>query len=750
LITIDYKKDRPLRAPINSIVNNPSLTNTQLLNFSSSDDRTRQYLQFRLLLNEAFEGNRLALIEAFIADERAGVFHRPEYIQLALISGLSNDSFEFYLDIAKEFSEWQNYRSAASPQLPVYPIAAVSVFVQTHVLNGYSKGRLVESITLGPEEEVEIEVFHFDKTDTEVEETRATEVELKSEKTNTRSMNFEFSQDVENTVGASVGGDLGLSLPVKAVNVDVGVAGSVSSQITTQNANTANQLSEAVNSASERFKATHQIKTLSRRSSGNETRTTRTFKNPNLGRTLNLHNFELYANYEVKTIVDDTPRLALIVENPEIGPFERDWIRANHHFIDSVLLHDIYRDGFKAAQVLAAQEWIDELAAAEKRVREEQQQRLATQIDTTGGTNYFPNKGIFATARRLKKILQHFVSLGNVDDALGDIARHVNPFDPGLTAQALIDAEDLISNWAWWTQFTTAYPGTKNSAEEFIASIEQAESDPNNQNVADNVIVAVGTFVEKFDDDWIVSLKTFSATFLLGLLTASSAATALAVPYLWKLILLPNDKGLAKLISVARADYAQHKAKHSAEALTPPSPSAENLVASDMPLPPPRGYTEKELAEAHASLNRLVLHLNEEKVYYTNAYYKQENSALRIDRLSDIGVAPFVENRLLGFSGRSAIYPLRLSSLPSDVKTFAEELVSKKPEDGENSVPEKVVKITIPSGGYVSEAALGTCDVLEPYLQDRREIEKRAAVAQAELLELSVKEKMAAIDRDGD
>lgn len=742
-VEIRLKKTRPPRSSLKPSAQANLASGKQLAFSTVSDDRTIAYHRFRLLLQEGF-GDAAALIEAFLADPRSGEFHDDSYTQIDLISSFDDETFALYLEIAKELPQWKKLvAKSRTPRLPSFPIGVISVFKQKHTLNGFSRGRLVESVTLGPEESVEIEVFHFDRFIREIEENRETEVERKAERSRNQSLNLEISSDVENTVGASVGGDLGLSLPVEAVNVEGGVSGEVRNEITTRNGTTANQLTEAATTAAESFKAKHQVKTLSRHSSGTETRTKRTFRNPNLGRTLNLFNFELLAHYDLVTEVDEKARLALLVENPAIGPFDRDWIRANHHFLDKVLLHDVYRDGFDAAQILAAQEWIDELAAAEKRAKEEERQRLAEKQANESAESYFPNKGIFATARRLRKALEEFRSLGDLEDALEDLAQHVNPLE-GISLQRVADAEDLISRWAWWTQFNAAYPDTSSATEDFIAAIDAAEANSSDPSVADDVISAVGGFVERFDDDWMVAIKVFASGYLIALLVVyPSMVNPLLYAYVMKLLYLPNDKGVPKLISSARADYAQHKAKQSAETLAPPSPEPDSLVPSDLPPPPPRGFSEKELADAHAALNRLKLHLEQEKVYYTNAHYKQEDPAQRMDRLRNMGVAQFIENRILGFAGNSAIYPLRLSSLPMDFSKFIEDAL--KPGENPNRIERSNASVSIPTGGFVSEAVVGQCDVLEPYLKERRDIEKRVAVAQVEMLELDIQDRKDAV-----
>ncbi|MCA9644007.1 MAG: hypothetical protein KC492_25115, partial [Myxococcales bacterium] len=447
---------------------------------------------------------------------------------------------------------------------------------------------------------------------------------------------------------------------------------------------------------------------------------------------LHLHHFEVLGRYHVRTEVDGTPRLAAIVDNPPLGAFDRDWVRAHHHFLDDVLLHDAYRSGLDAAQVLAAQEWIDELAAAEKRAKEEEAQRRAAQEGDDASTpNYLPNKGIFATARRLLETLEALLNLTSLEGALQIIGDHLNPFT-NVAEFDLFEAERLVARSAWWTQFNAAYGGVSEQAEHFVEKMTDALARASQQESADDVVAAVGAFVERLDDGWLVALKSFGAGYLVALLfTPAALVNPLVYAYIMKLLYAPDDMGLMVLITTARADYAQHKAKQSAETLAPPAPAPETIAPADLVQPPPRAYTQRELAEAHAALDRLVLHLQAHEAHYTNAFYRREAPELRMDRLRQIGVAEYVENRLLGFAGTAAIFPLRLESLPQATR---DALVAMMQPPDDTALPASSShEITLPTSGVVSELVLGECEALEPFLVERRAQDHRERELRNEL-----------------
>jgi hypothetical protein len=204
--------------------------------------------------------------------------------------------------------------------------------------------------------------------------------------------------------------------------------------------------------------------------------------------------------------------------------------------------------------------------------------------------------------------------------------------------------------------------------------------------------------------------------------------------YTLKLLAAPDDLGIPKMLSRARAEHAQHLARQNAETLAPPAPPPETLTPAGLVPAPPRAYSVKELGEAHAALGRLLSHLRAYEPHYTNAFYRHEDPALRLSRLTRLGVARFVDNRILGFAGTKAIYPLRLGALAPSVRDAL--LAEYRPTAIDpDSPPEITETITVPTGGLSTEAVLGPCDVIEGYLHDRRDAELRLRRAEAALVE---------------
>lgn len=677
----------------------------------------------RLFLSEVGED---AAKDAFLADPRSGPYHVPSNTQIGWISGLSDEGYQSYLDTMMTWPSWlPKTRLTQAPPPPQYKIAFITRYQQTYELKGVSRGRLLESITLGPEESITTEIFTFDRAFETREEEREIESERSRERNRSSSHTSEIGRDVQTSVGSTIGGEIGLGLPVEAVQVKFGVNGQISTEVVESTRFTTNQLAEASTQAVEKFRATHQVKTLSRSEVGLETRVTRTFSNPNLGRTLHLHHFEILGNYETTTVAHDKPYLGVLVQNFPIGPFTRDWVRAHHDFLDEVLLHDAYREGLEAAQIISAQEWVDELNAAEKRRIEEERQRLGQASEEgVAPAQTFPNRGIFATARQLSDVLSYFMEEVDIEAAMNTLERHANSLETANEAE-IRDAKKAFHKWSFWEQFTDAYPGADDQARDLVNTMQRVLSQGDSAHTRDQVISAMGAFVIRFDE--LAVLKVFDIDFIfkqIFIMSTGSKLILLSYPYFFWLLLslLPDDRGLLKLITLAKADYQQFKAKQDGELLTSPAPEADKLQPSDIPRPQ-RVFSEKEIAEAHADLERLLLHLNAEETYYTNSYYRREDPATRIERLHLLGIADYVENRILGFSGTNVVYPLKHKMLPQESQDLLQDALGEISEQLIKQPAKIVREELVPTGGIQTETILGQCEALEDYLVRRRELD---------------------------
>jgi hypothetical protein len=145
-----------------------------------------------------------------------------------------------------------------------------------------------------------------------------------------------------------------------------------------------------------------------------------------------------------------------------------------------------------------------------------------------------------------------------------------------------------------------------------------------------------------------------------------------------------------------------------------------------------------DLAAANAEFQKLALHIEANKVYYTNRVWLAEDPDARLERLRIQGIAKYVRNELVGFVGSRAIYPLRLDSLPASTRTqLRTQILAVEPftddQDGK-AVGVQESDVSLPTKGLVMEVVPGRCEALEPYLQSVRELDLAKAKAEVDRL----------------
>lgn len=687
-----------------------------------------------------FNGDEAAAIEAFLADlraERFGYFN-PAFAPHERLSELTDTEYDAIFPLLLNLPAWSTVVSIApTPEWPQYRIGVATIYRQKYSLEGYQRGRLVESITLGPDESLTSEVFVWDRTVHTRTEIRETGVETDTEGSWKTGINNQFSNQVEQMLSVGVSGNLGGSLPLESVatTLSLSISPNVKSSIESGAEATVEQINEATRKASENVKQRFEVRTVTTRELGRESRQTRTFKNPNRGRALHLHHFEVLANYEVATTVDEKPQIVLEVQNSPLPAFDADWIRAHHAMLIDELPHPAFLEGLQAAQVVAGRRWFLRFAAEERQAQDTYRAELkAAHTEEPEGS---PPPGaiegskvsIYATADRMYDTLKHALDLGGFNGPVAVIAEW--KLGGGVSPYQLQKAEKTLAQVAWWNAFATAYPSFQPSAKAFVDKYRQTGlRDKSVLTLAEknDVVSQLGLLVQSLDDDWLMAVKSVGtgaliaavSNALLAFMPGNLLLGPIVIPYTMKLLVAPDDMGLSKLISQARLEHRQFGAYQTAKELGATRQAIPDSGATTPVVPaPPRVYTDQELADANAALSRLQLHLDANRVHYTNVYYRREDPALRLDRLRSIGVADFVENRILGFAGTKAIYPLRVSSLS---KKTGDELKNLIPDYASLDV-EAPFSIQIPTSGIVTETLQGECEALEPYLVRLRELE---------------------------
>lgn len=729
---------RMTQSPANSLALAPQMA------FASGPDFFMTIISS--VLNNADHDEFCKFLFTVLSDRRA-----PENVRVS--SGLVNAEFaewlearpdEVYNQILRLFLNDPRSQQcsthdilAPDPKLPVYEIGVVSRYEQEWELLGYSKGSLISSINLAPREELQIEVYSWDKHKLEQEKSFGSEYEFNREINNQTKADTTITRDMKEALGAHAdfNGNIGLSAGKVSGGAGVNAGGDWSME--NQLATDVNLIMEGSVKSAEKFKTTHRVKIVETHEYGEESRTIRKIQNPNSSRTLTFNYFEILENYRVTTRLADASQFCLLVENPEFPPFDLDFVMAYEYRLQQVLLSSNYKGGFEAARLLAAQRWFDEQSAIEESLnRPDMGPSAQTAADADGSSNgsedSAPLTGIFATAQNIAEILEaEFINL-DIQKALITLSEHHNPLTPSNKTQKEIkDAQADISKYCFWIKLVNIYPGFDQSARKYV---EQTAGKFGVKGEETQVINSLKTLADLFDDDWLHSVKMFAAsTVLQGIMKLPLLVTGPFAPVIMGLlepVILPlaynsDDRGLSKAISSAKKNLLPivdtQNAVIAHEQVVLPSESFEQAPASPMQVP--MLYSYREIAEAHADFTKLLTHLEEHRTYYSNEIWRLEDENERYLRLESLGIARFVENRLLGFAGNKAVYPLIEEALPAefDLNPFRQDI-----EQNLNSGQrEKQALISVPTPAVHLDTLLGQCDALETYLQERRELDLR-------------------------
>ncbi|MFC7044815.1 hypothetical protein ACFQH6_04720 [Halobacteriaceae archaeon GCM10025711] len=224
---------------------------------------------------------------------------------------------------------------------------------QTWELKGYSRGELLNSIALAPEEKTTIELFTWDKQTRNTEQHSSEEREGSLEATFTDKNTLETFKEATKTNNWEFDASLGASVPIKAVKLDADLNYGASGTTTDINRATTQTISEAVRNAAHHVKQSRQTKVLETESIGRENRVTRTIHNPNTCHTLTLDYFEVLEHYDVTTELDlDGVRLGVTVPNLIADRIDRQFLLNYEGVLQQSLLSESHRPGFDAARKL--------------------------------------------------------------------------------------------------------------------------------------------------------------------------------------------------------------------------------------------------------------------------------------------------------------------------------------------------------------------------------------------------------------
>jgi hypothetical protein len=612
------------------------------------------------------------------------------------------------------------------PRFPRYEIGVFSTYEQSWQLLGYSRGALLSSISLAPKEELNIEIFTFDRVKTENESTFSTEFESNLEVNSQARASSKVARDLTTTTDTKA--DIGLGIPLPAGNIPIKVQGNtgINHEVKEGIQSTVDQLNEKTVKSTERLKSTTQVKIVQSQESGEEKKVIRKIQNPNTSRTLTFNYFEVLENYKVSTKYAANLRLCLLVSNPDLGMINLDFVLAYEDRLTRALLSPIYQSGFDAGKKLAAQRWFEQSRAQEAAALEKSENEKGHDEDPKKIDKY-----IIRIAKNLRDVLDTFLQ-ANIGTALDVLGRYVD-LDPETPSEEEFEqAKDTFNLIFFWEKFKIAYPGIRDKAAKFVASTPPAEGAIDEATA----LTAIESFVSGLDDDWVSSLKTVAIDAIVGagvgtlVLGPGGLVLGAVLAVFADQLLIEKNLGLPALITEAKKEVKIYQQATSIAAI-PPTTDGATVTAPQAPAAP-EVFSLTELATANGDFQRLLLHIEANKIYYLNKIWAGEIPEARLARFRLKGIDRYIDNQLLGFVGDKAAYPLRLDALPAGLANYLLQKVTKfQPDKKEtlNGVPTEplqdrdIESATIPTNGVYMEAMIGNCEALEPFLLDHRKLD---------------------------
>lgn len=600
-------------------------------------------------------------------------------------------------------------------------LAICAIFEQVWEHKGYTRGELINTISLAPGEELTLEFHSWDKSTIKNEQELAQESEMRVSENLTERDSLTVVRETSRHMGATYAPNVSVSIP--GVGNVSGSGPDLSANIDKTLTKTTEQVRERTAEASNTLKNTRKMRIETSREVGREQKQTRTIANTNRCHTLNCHYFEVMSNYQITTRLFDVLPCVLIPHNkPSITSA---WVLCHENILKQSLLGKTFLPGFDAARILeTCRLYSNRFACA----------RTITLPDLPAEDL---SEDILVSL--LDDILQPYIDLQNsvrgFFDEIWDVYVPDRPdflvdfwgvMDWALPVALLTEPEHLQGILALALIYST--PPVVNA----LRKLEQQRGKVSARNLLHSFFSTVKP--NHFQFDLVERAAIGKGLEALGI-PKSLANTLLN----WGLLdLAPNDGGLQQAVQATDHRLFQMGATGQTETMRATVRSATELEWSTAPGAPQESFSRIELAQAQVDFEQLKCHIDDNRPHYDQAIWQRMHPDQRLEYLQAYypAIAAIVGNEIIGFVGDKAAYPIAdfeevdkltgqvlevsLTDLIGDVK--------KKYED--DYIPEPQL-VTQPTQGTVLEAVVGQCDACEDFIQQSRLIDLRLQEAKA-------------------
>lgn len=564
-------------------------------------------------------------------------------------------------------------------------VALCAVYEQVWEPKGYTRGELINTISLAPGEQLTLEVHSWDKSVMRSEEQMAIDSEMRSTERSTQRDAHTVARETATRVDGHL--DASATIPIKGIPVklDGGVSGEVRTNLKETLEQTRERMVEAVNT----LKTTRKLRIEASREVGRERKQTRTIANTNRCHSVNFHYFEVMSNYLVTTrLVELQP--CLLLPNPDVK-ITSAWVLCHEGALKQVLLDGSYLPGFDGARVVETHEEFLQLKKEEAKARGEVanpvQQALQGHVDSICDA-YDRLRG------SVRKVRNHARSW---ECKAAAVAGGTLGLAVCVAAKSGLTRLRRVLYLAMLHANEPAVNGLK--------KLKEAKGAANAVHPLQGFFACVSPRDFQFNPASAAIAKGLDAIGIPGKLVDGLMS--------WGLLdHIADDAGLYNAVQGAAS------ALETAWDVPP-----EAAVASK------EGYATMDVARATTAFEQLKCHLEDNWLHYAQAIWRSENSDSRFERLQHYGsVSAMLENRILGFLGRKAAYRLTDPAAIKDVD-FANLIDEALRAQGDDAPAPLLV--TLPTQGTLLEAMLGQCDSCDDFIQQSRVIDLRTQEAKA-------------------
>lgn len=591
-------------------------------------------------------------------------------------------------------------------------IAFCALFEQKWCHLGYTRGERIATIALAPGEELTLEVHSWTKETVKSERELAVESETRLSSKLTARDHFEVANELSTKGHFETNAKIDLTIPVEDIPIGIGAGADISGDLSNTLKTTLQRTTEQTTEAANTLRSTRKVRIEEARETGRDDKQMRKVVNTNRCHTLNVHYFEVLANYEVSVrLVELRPCLLLPARKPSVTP---EWVLCHVHVLKNVLLDRAFLPGFDGAKTLRMQEQLEAMEEASPSIAP----------GAGSGTGGGAGSGVEAEMDRLRQdILAAFQRLkdafDNSEDALDDLA-HIDLLQwpneiLAEVAEALGAILGSMPQLIFW--------GLLKINADALNALQNLENSTNRP-----ALESLRNFFAA------VTPRDYQYNIIAA--TIAEALDALGIPE--GIVDAIITGGVIDLVADDARLYVTVKAAHDrlrvveqqAALNTAAEAAAETFnQATSSPdfTSELDGFTKLQLAEAKIEFERLKCHILNNRDHYFHAVWALEHGCHSLASLH--GYEGLVSPTPIGFVGQKAAFPLRDTKVLETY--FDPESIGKTMKAIESNFRQEPITITLPTPGPIAEVTLGQCCGCEYYVVESRAIDLCAQSAEA-------------------